>query len=140
MKLILFLGLMGINLSGLAWPVTNDDQNTLNITIDNASSYLCTLKSYQLLDGEFYFGGSIPKYIPAYSSTSPILLNTCNGAELELSYTCGKDREFTINTRQNTYYFSSKVIASLVSFKNMTITHKIKTNWFHNAVQWQLEA
>lgn len=140
MKVTFLLGLMGISLiSGSAQATTNDDVNTLNITITNATPNLCTLANYSLKQGEFYFASSIAEYIPPYSSTAPIILNACMSAEIDLSYSCGVNNSITLNTKDiSSFWFSNTISADVLSAQNMTAQSRIIKGYYHNAVQWRL--
>lgn len=131
---------MGLNLmSGFAFAITADPANTLNINITNATSSLCKLDNYALRLGDFYLAKYIPEYIPAYSSAAPILLNSCDSAELELSYTCGDNKKIHFTSKQITYLFSSDLSASILFSLNMTAKSNITQGYYHHAIDWRFE-
>lgn len=139
MRGILLLVLMGLNpISGLAY---TKEHYTLNISITNASPNLCTLVKYSLKMGYFDFASNlVAEYIPPYSTTSPIVLDACVGAEIELNYSCGDNKSITFNSKHIPAWFSNQVSAEVLSAQNITAKYRIVDNGYHGAVHWRWEA
>ena len=123
-----------------AWAyMTDDDINTLSINITNATGTLCTLQGMALFKGDFFLNDFVPEFIPPYSSSAPIILNSCLSADMLLSYNCGTGKNITFESKQNTYIFSVNVSGTVIASHNLNATYRINSETFHHSINWRIE-
>jgi len=144
-KSLLVSVLLSITTS-LAYAASDNNKcGILNINITNLTNSACTLVNSNLKHGYYKYTSSVPTFIPAGSTASPIFLEqSVVGPELELTYSCGDDKLVTFNSKQNLCFMAAgDVYGRVLLSRNASVDYQAaKGSWFwsqHGAISWQLQ-
>jgi hypothetical protein len=144
-KLVLLSCVFATLSAGLAHADADDNNcNKLNIMITNLSPNACTLINSTLRHGYFKYTSSVPMFLPAGTTTSPIILEqSVYGPELELTYACGENKLVTFVSKQNYCFLSAGDVYGDVTYKQNIDADYQATNgsWFwsqHGSINWAI--
>lgn len=147
MKKISILALLFLSIpAGIVHADKNENHcGELNVSIANFTNSACTLISSNLKHGYYKYTSSVPTFIPAGTTASPIFLEqSLIGPELELTYACGEDKMIRFNSQQNLCFMASGDVNALVSLsRNAVVDYQIiRGSWLwsqHGTISWRLQ-
>ena len=123
----------------------NNKCGILNINITNLTNSACTLVNSNIKHGYYKYTSSVPTFIPAGSTASPIFLEqSLVGPELELTYSCGDDKLVTFSSKQNLCFMAAgDVYGRVLLARNTSVNYQAtRGSWFlsqHGAISWQMQ-
>lgn len=144
-KTILSTVLLSSFITGMAHADDDNNCNKLSILITNSTGSTCTLINSYLRHGYYKYTSSVPMYIPANTTASPIFLEQgIFGPDLELSYSCGNGKLITFSSQQNLCFLSAGNVNGRVLYSQNTLAdyQTLNGSWFwsqHGSINWRLQ-